>query len=262
MSRTQLKKSIALIICVLLWGAVGCGSKDPGATPTPDVGVDATGQTDTSGDEDARDNQGTSDTSPPAPDTSTGDAGVEDTGSDEDATADGGSEDAGSEDASSEDASGNDAGDAGDAGEGDVEQDTGPAELTGDTCETAVDVTAGGVWEDQTTIGYTDNYETAPSHSGCPSNRNSGLDRTYFVAPQVTTEYRVRVDPTTATYDPAIYIKSDCAQNACINGSILNGPGTFESVTFIIQGGQTAFIIVDGEGFQNAGDYTLTVEII
>lgn len=261
MFRKQLSRSIALVTCVLLWGVLGCGSKEPGATPTSDVGFDAVSRTDTSVQEDVMPNR---DTTTPVPDastsdtstndTSTSDTSTEDTASDQDATLDGGSEDASSEDASSED--------TGDAGDGDVEEDTGPVELLGDTCATAVDVTAGGSWEDQTTIGYTDNYETPPGNNGCPSNRNSGLDRTYFVAPPVTREYRVRVEPTTATFDPAIYVKSDCAQAVCINGTTLNGPGTSESVTFIIQGGQTAFIIIDGEGFRNAGDYTLTVEII
>jgi hypothetical protein len=226
--------------------AVGCGT-DSVPLETPDVGAP---QEDASSQQDAGANgaPGEADAAQPLPDVESPDAGFEelDGSNDEDDVFDPtDTGDAGTEDTGTEDTGGTDAGSG----------------IEGDTCETATDVTAGGVWEDQTTTGFTDDYSAAPGDANCPNNRLSGADRAYFVAPLETTEYRVVVTPRGQSFDPAIYVRANCAEAACVTGTVLNGAGAQESVRFTANAGQTLFIIVDGEMF-SSGDYTLTVEIL
>lgn len=128
----------------------------------------------------------------------------------------------------------------------------------GDTCESAIDVTPGGTWADQDTSVWTDDYNSPIGATNCPSGRVTGKDLVYSVNPTVETSYTVTVTPTSRSFDPMIYVRADCAQDACVTGTVLNGPGTPESVTFTVGAGATNFIIVDGE-VVSSGSYTLEV---
>lgn len=131
----------------------------------------------------------------------------------------------------------------------------------GDTCAMATDVTAGGTFANQTTVGAADDYGP-PLGGGCPSGgAASGNDVVYSVAPSTTTTYEVTVVPDGAGFDPMLYAVSACDfSNGCIAGTVLNGAGQQEQITFSAPGGQTTYIVVDGE-VVSSGGFTLTVAI-
>ena len=128
----------------------------------------------------------------------------------------------------------------------------------------APDVTAGGSFLGSTFMA-TDDYSVAGS--GCPSGGTaSGRDVAYLVAPAVTRTYRVVVTPLdrvlpdggVVRFDPMLYVQVACGAGACLAGTILNGVGQPEDVTFTVMAGQTAYIVVDGE-LASRGDFQLDV---
>jgi len=128
----------------------------------------------------------------------------------------------------------------------------------------APDVTAGGMFLGSTFMA-TDDYSVAGS--GCPSmGAASGRDVAYLVSPTMTRQYRVRVTPLdrvlpdggVVRFDPMLYVQVACGAGACLAGTILNGVGDPEDVTFTLTAGQTAFIVVDGE-LASRGDFQLDV---
>ncbi len=129
----------------------------------------------------------------------------------------------------------------------------------GDTCTDAADVTAGGTFAGTTA---TQSDALAPSGNGCPTGgAASGKDAVYFVEPAAQTTYKVTVVPE-ASFDPMLYVISACAPvNGCLAGTVLNGKGVQESVTFTAPASQRQNIVVDGELF-SSGSYTITVEIL
>lgn len=165
-------------------------------------------------------------------------------------------------DAASEDAA-VDAGIAPDAGSPDAgSPDAGSLENGGDTCELARDVTAGGTFLGQSTRApATDTY--GPMGAGCPSGgAASGRDVAYLVRPTLATSYRVRVVPSAATptYDPMLYAVRTCGGAGCVAGTVLNGPGAAEEITFAVVADETVYIVVDGE-LASSGDFDLTVTL-
>jgi hypothetical protein len=145
----------------------------------------------------------------------------------------------------------------------DLDPPAGPTEVlvvvgssspSAEDCDTALDVTAGGVWPDQSLVGARDDYDA--DGAGCPFARTAG-DRVYVVQPVAGTSYRVTVQPA-GSFDPALYVMSDCAQQTCVAGTVFNGPGQPEVVTFRAEAGQRRFIVVDGELY-DVGNYSLTV---
>lgn len=143
--------------------------------------------------------------------------------------------------------------------EPDAEPDSPPDLPEGDTCQDAIDVTAGAALTGQTTVGATDDYEASFSGDNCPNARFSGPDRAYVVQPATPTNYTVQVLPE-AGFDPSLYVKVDCSQDACVTGTVLNGEGVQESVTFDAPAGIPTYIIVDGEQFSE-GMFDLNVTI-
>lgn len=131
----------------------------------------------------------------------------------------------------------------------------------GDTCAMAPDVTAGGSFTGTTDgAGIADDYGPSAG-SGCPSGGNaSGRDVAYRLSPSVTTNYSVTVTPSNSTFDPMLYVQETCGAAACVTGTVLNGPGQPESLSFTVQAGATVFLIVDGE-LVTKGPFSLTVQV-
>ncbi|MGM0557730.1 MAG: hypothetical protein ACQEVA_15205 [Myxococcota bacterium] len=136
--------------------------------------------------------------------------------------------------------------------------DTSPGN-DGDTCDVAIDVTAGGTFADQTTVGLSDDYSSSVGADNCPSGSVSGPDIVYVVNPSAETTYTFTVEPQGSTYDPFIYLKADCSVDACLDGTVLNGPGVQESVEYTVGVSETVYVIVDGE-LGSSGAFDLTVE--
>ena len=120
-----------------------------------------------------------------------------------------------------------------------------PAIVASDTCEGAADVTQGVVLMGLTTVGATDDYNAVGR--GCPVGQVTGPDVVFKVSPTQAARYRVVVTPLDATFNPMIYVKQTCGMPGCINGTVLNGPGQPESLTFEVEAQQTAYIIIDGD---------------
>lgn len=144
--------------------------------------------------------------------------------------------------------------------------DGGVVSLNGDDLcgASAPDVTAGGSFLGSTFMA-TDDYSVAGS--GCPSGgAGSGRDVAYLVSPTVTRTYRVVVTPLdhvlpdggVVRFDPMLYVQVACGSGACLAGTILNGVGQPEDVSFTVMAGQTAYIVVDGE-LASRGDFQLDV---
>ncbi len=129
----------------------------------------------------------------------------------------------------------------------------------GDTCALATDVTAGGVFTGTTdATGIVDDY--GPSVGTCPAGGNaSGRDVVYALSPATTTSYTVTVRPLNSTFDPLLYAQLACGTNTCLAGTTLNGPGQPESITFSAPGGQTVYVIVDGE-LVSKGPFEISIQ--
>ena len=122
----------------------------------------------------------------------------------------------------------------------------------------AVDVTTGGSFPGQSTVGQTDDYSSDPTAENCPSGLASGPDVVYVVSPASETTYEFSVTPADSAFDPFIYLRSDCSQDACLDGTVLNGAGEQESLTYTVGAGETVFVIVDGE-LASSGDFDFEV---
>lgn len=135
-----------------------------------------------------------------------------------------------------------------------------PSAQGGDVCAQALDVSAGGVWTAQSTLNASDDYDSLPFDDGCPAGRGTGRDLTYVLNPATATRYRILVEPVEPNFDPMIYVREDCDQSVCVDGTVLNGPGSKEDLTLLVSD-VPLFVIVDGESLSN-GSFTLTVEAL
>ncbi len=155
---------------------------------------------------------------------------------------------------------------AGGGAAGGAAADAGAIALNGaDTCSaSAPDVTAGGTFLGSTFLA-TDDYSV--SGMGCPSGgAASGRDVAYLLAPSVTRAYRVRVTPLerplgdggVIRFDPMLYVQPVCGAGVCVAGTIFNGVGEPEEVTFTVNAGQTVYVVVDGE-LASRGDFEFDV---
>ncbi len=135
----------------------------------------------------------------------------------------------------------------------------------GETCDVAIDVTTGGSFADQSTVGAGGFYHPGRNENNCPGSNITGPERVYAVTPAVATTYKITVVPE-GTYNPMIYVRANCAvESACLGGQRGLGAGRTISTTFTAPAGVASHIIVDGlweAGAKDAGIYTLNVEIL
>lgn len=251
-------KSFVILISLLVVVFTGCSDSEP--EPNNGGLADVSSDTETSdvdADSDVPEDSGADDTV--TEDTSSSDSGPVDSGMSDDAGDWGDGDTESSDTAGMEDAT-NDT-DSGDA-VSDTEVDTGDTrnEAPGETCDVAIDVTAGGTFDGQTTVGLEDDYDASATADNCPAGSASGADIVYVVTPNSETTYTFTVEPQDASFDPFIYLRDDCAIATCLDGTVLNGPGTRESLEYTVSAGQTVYVIVDGE-LVTEGPFSLEVDV-
>src|SRR5690606_38333540 len=102
-----------------------------------------------------------------------------------------------------------------------TDEDTSPPVADGKTCETAIDITASGLWDNQTTMGAGDDYNAPIGAENCPAATSTGSDEVFVLAPETTTTYKLTITSQDSAFRPVVYIRDDCTQSACIEGSQL-----------------------------------------
>lgn len=123
-----------------------------------------------------------------------------------------------------------------------------------DTCLEAINATEGlNIYA--STIGATDDYNPEK----CVYSFFSGPDIVYYVDAEANTTYEVTVTPF-RSFDPMIYVLEDCNNQECIYGTVLNGAGETERLTFKNETFSTKrfYIIIDGEA-GDEGTFTLSI---
>lgn len=133
----------------------------------------------------------------------------------------------------------------------------------GETCDAAIDATNGLSLTGQTTVGFDDDYDSPIAANNCPSGTITGPDVVYSVSPTQATIYDITVTPM-GNFDVMLYVREDCTMDACIDGTVLNGPGTAENLEINVPAGATYYIIVDGEftvGADDEGMYDIDIAV-
>lgn len=129
---------------------------------------------------------------------------------------------------------------------------TGQCQTTpGDTCATAVPVTAVPYTASYDTSGLADDYSSTPG--ACPGpGYNNGVgsgDQAFVFTPATSQDYTITVTPS-PTWDVAFYIITDCGDiaNTCVGAVDGPGNGGAETTTVALTAGTTYYIVVDGWG--------------
>lgn len=130
----------------------------------------------------------------------------------------------------------------------------------GELCATAIELSVGQALVGQSTVGAGDDYSARASDTNCPNNFVSGGDLVYVFSSAVPGDFRVTVTPDT-NFDPSIYVRTDCAASACVTGTVLNGAGVAESLTFTVAANTDYFVIVDGE-IADEGVFSILLEAL
>ncbi len=128
----------------------------------------------------------------------------------------------------------------------------------GESCADAIDVSAGGLFEDQSNAGAQNDYNATGDN--CPYDSSEG-DRVYLLHAATETDYQVTVTPVGSSFDPMIYVMTDCSSQDCLAGTVFNGPGEAETIDFTVAAGQSVYLVVDGETWTE-GNFSLLVEIL
>ncbi|AWV88634.1 hypothetical protein [Bradymonas sediminis] len=133
-------------------------------------------------------------------------------------------------------------------------------EPTGATCAEAVDVTGGAVLTGRSTAGAGNNYNATGDN--CPYARQSGGDEVFVLAPQSDTTYEILVTPIGTGYLPIVYVRADCNVDACTEGSKFRESNNAVRLTnVLVPGGESHFLIVDGDVTGTDGDYRLEITV-
>lgn len=107
--------------------------------------------------------------------------------------------------------------------------------------------------EDSTSEGASNDID--PTAAGCANG--AGADVVYAFTPSATGVYSLGVTPTTSSFDPSLYIVTDCANptTSCIAGVNANAVGKGEVLTTNLNAGTQYFIVVDSPFAGGAGAF-------
>lgn len=118
----------------------------------------------------------------------------------------------------------------------------GPITVVGDTCASAVNLSAGTFLPNETLLGYSDDFITAP---GC--DYRVGPDRVYSIDVPGFTQLSARVTPTVMGFDPTISaIVGGCGASFSCSGVVSIGGGRLLTVSNPSSTVTRVFLVVDG----------------
>lgn len=130
------------------------------------------------------------------------------------------------------------------------------APIANDTCNGAIDVTAGGTFSGDTTNASNDYSPLASGFGGCTGYTANSNDVVYRVVLQPGERLQASLD---ASWDASLYMITDCGNPAgtCAAGQDNGNP---EQIDYTAQTLSGFFLIVDGYGSAR-GAYTLSVSV-
>jgi hypothetical protein len=129
-----------------------------------------------------------------------------------------------------------------------------PAIAAGDTCASATIINPNALpfIEDTTSAGAANDID--PTLTGCANG--GGADVVYTFTPASTGVYTLGVTPTNTSFDPSLYILTDCSNPAsCVAGANDNALGKGEALTVSLSAGTQYFIVVDSPFVDGAGPF-------
>ena len=136
---------------------------------------------------------------------------------------------------------------------GAARQDVRP--LAGDTCATATVINPASLpfFDEATNAGAGNDID--PGAGACAPG--PGADVVYSFTPMATGAYTVGATPLGATFDPSLYIITDCANPAssCVAGANLRPFGKGETLTATLNAGTRYFIVVDSAQASGEGSF-------
>jgi hypothetical protein len=129
-----------------------------------------------------------------------------------------------------------------------------PILAAGDTCASATIINPAALpfTEDATSVGA--NNDIDPTNGGCANG--GGSDVVYAFTPATTGVYSLGVTPTNTSFDPSLYIVTNCSNTeSCIAGANENAVGKGEFLTVSLSAGTQYFIVVDSPFVDGAGPF-------
>jgi hypothetical protein len=133
--------------------------------------------------------------------------------------------------------------------------------IPNDTCDTAIDVSEGGLFQGFNCFAV-DDYTSYI----CTGYNSAGPDVVYTFTLDDPSAVTLTVNPTSGIWDPSIYLVTDCADpdGTCVGGSDEYG-SVPETISFDALAAGTYYLIVDSyyfEGDYSCGTFDLDVSII
>src|SRR5436853_3743366 len=117
--------------------------------------------------------------------------------------------------------------------------------LAGDTCVAATVINPGALpyFDEATNAGAGNDID--PGAGACAPG--PGADVVYAFTPSATDSYTVGATPLGSTFDPSLYIITDCANpvSSCVAGTNARPFGKGETLTVTLNAGTRYFIVVD-----------------
>ncbi|MFU8802333.1 MAG: hypothetical protein ACNA8W_00850, partial [Bradymonadaceae bacterium] len=133
---------------------------------------------------------------------------------------------------------------------------------TNDTCEGAVDATA-GIDMVLDIEEYTDTYDLGDSMGSCIGQNTPGQDAFFYVDAARNDVISVRAN-TGGNYNSAIWISTECsagAPDACVGGIDITAIGTPDDVDFIAPEAGRYYIVIDSRFANNTGTVRVQIDV-
>jgi hypothetical protein len=127
--------------------------------------------------------------------------------------------------------------------------------VSGDACANATIISPAALPFTEDSTSENANNDVDPTPLGCVSG--AGADVVYTFTPAATGVYSLGVTPKNSTFDPSLYVVTDCSNPtaSCVAGSNFNSIGKGEVLTLNLNAGTQYFIIVDSPFAGGSGPF-------